>query len=42
MISQDLKDWTAISDQVHFPEGTNHWTGFKVEESILKQLLLLE
>ncbi len=37
--STDLENWTDISDQVHFPEGTRHGTVFKVDEDILEDLL---
>jgi hypothetical protein len=37
--SDDLNDWTDISDQVHFPEGARHGTVFQVSEDFLKNLL---
>lgn len=40
--SSDLKNWTDISDQLHFPEGTRHGTVFKVEERKVQALLALQ
>lgn len=36
--STDLKNWTDISDEIQFPEGTRHGTVFKVKKSIMEQL----
>lgn len=37
--SNDLINWTDISDQVIFPKGTRHGTVFQVDDRILKALL---
>lgn len=37
--SADLINWTDISDNVRFPEGTRHGSAFKVSQKILDQLL---
>lgn len=39
VMSSDLKNWTDISDKVHFPEGTRHGTILKVEESVVSNIL---
>ena len=36
--SSDLKNWQDISDKVHFPEGTQHGTVFRVSSEILNNL----
>lgn len=36
--SSDLENWTDISDQIHFPEGTRHGSVFKVKKSVLDKL----
>ena len=36
--SSDLKNWTDISDQIQFPEGTRHGTIFKVKESLYNKI----
>ncbi len=40
--SSDLKNWTDISDTIHFPEGTRHGTIFTVKESILNNIRSLK
>lgn len=40
--STDLKNWTDISDQIHFPEGTRHGMVFKVKQSRVDQLKSLK
>ena len=37
--SSDLENWSDISDQIHFPEGTRHGTVFKTSQKILDNLL---
>jgi hypothetical protein len=37
--SEDLKNWTDVSGQVKFPDGTRHGTAFKVPEKALEKLL---
>jgi beta-xylosidase len=39
MASTNLLEWTDISDQISFPEGTRHGSVFKVNENILKGIL---
>jgi len=39
IMTKDWKNWTEISDQLSFPEGTRHGTVFKVSEDILEKLL---
>lgn len=39
VISSDLKNWTDISDKINFPKGTRHGTVFKVEESVLRNIM---
>jgi predicted GH43/DUF377 family glycosyl hydrolase len=39
--SQDLVNWTDVSDNVSFPDGTKHGTVFKVSKKVLKSLLKL-
>lgn len=39
VISPDLKNWTDVSEQVSFPEGTRHGTVFKVNRAFLDALL---
>lgn len=41
IISTDLQNWTNISHEVFFPEGTRHGTVFKVKKRILGKLLSL-
>ena len=36
--SDDLKQWTDISEKVHFPEGTRHGTVFKVSPEVFNRL----
>lgn len=36
--SSDLQNWTDISDEVSFPEGTRHGTALKIEKSTLEKL----
>ncbi|KKN13127.1 hypothetical protein LCGC14_1009500 [marine sediment metagenome] len=36
--SGDLKNWTDISDKIHFPEGVRHGTVFKITKSLLDSL----
>jgi len=36
--SPDLENWTDISDDIHFPEGTRHGTVFKVNKSVLENM----
>ncbi len=36
--SLDLKQWTDISDQLDFPEGTRHGTVLRIKASVLNQL----
>lgn len=36
--STDLKNWTDITEEVSFPEGTRHGTVLKVKQSVLDQL----
>ena len=36
--SPDLQQWTDISDQLDFPEGTRHGTVLRVQASVLDQL----
>jgi beta-xylosidase len=38
--SDDLINWTDISDQLSFPDGTRHGTVFKVKKSVLDQIVL--
>ncbi|THH40508.1 glycoside hydrolase family 43 protein [Neolewinella litorea] len=37
--SSDLVDWTDISDQLRFPDGTRHGTVLRVERRVLDRLL---
>ena len=37
--SPDLKTWTDISDNINFPAGTRHGTIFKVNESVLDNII---
>ena len=39
MASKNLLEWTDISDQISFPEGTRHGSVFKVNKNILKGIL---
>jgi hypothetical protein len=39
VFSTDLQNWTDISDQVRFPEGTRHGSVFTVERSIFHNLM---
>lgn len=36
--SSDFENWTDISDQIHFPDGTRHGSVFKVKQSVLDKL----
>ena len=36
--STDLKKWTDISEQIHFPEGVRHGTVLKVPRTVLENL----
>ena len=38
--SDDLVNWTDISEQISFPKDTRHGTVFKVSEDVLKELIL--
>jgi predicted GH43/DUF377 family glycosyl hydrolase len=40
--SPDLKNWTNISETIHFPKGTRHGSIFRVEERILKHIQSLK
>ena len=40
VMSPDLKNWTDVSEKISFPEGTRHGTVFKVDRSVLDELLL--
>ena len=42
MASDDLIEWTDISDQIAFPPGTRHGSVFKANESILSVILAEE
>lgn len=42
VISDDLKNWKDVSDEVSFPEGTRHGTIFEVSREILDKLLELK
>ncbi len=37
--SDNLEDWTDISDEIHFPNGTRHGTVFQVSQEILADLM---
>ena len=37
--SDDLVNWTDISDQISFPKGTRHGTVFQVSEDVLKNII---
>jgi len=39
--SSDLINWTDISDEINFPDGTRHGTIFKVKESVLNNIISL-
>lgn len=39
VMSEDLVNWTDISDSVSFPAGTRHGTAFKVKQKVLDNLL---
>ena len=39
VLSDDLENWTDISDELQFPEGTRHGSVFKVKEGIWKGLM---
>ena len=39
VLSTDLKNWTDISDQLSFPEGTRHGSVFRVKEPVWKKLM---
>lgn len=36
--SSDLKNWTEVTDEIHFPEGTRHGTVIKVKEGVLNKI----
>jgi len=38
VMSEDLKNWTDITDRLKFPEGTRHGTVFKTTSQVLKEL----
>jgi hypothetical protein len=38
VLSTDGKDWTDISGEISFPEGTRHGTVFPVHKSVLEKL----
>ena len=38
VLSTDLKNWTDISNQLHFPEGTRHGSVFRVKNNIWENL----
>lgn len=38
VMSSDLKNWTDISDKIHFPEGTRHGTILKVKEEVVNKI----
>lgn len=38
VLSTDLENWTDISDQFNFPEGTRHGSVFKVKQSVWEKL----
>ena len=40
--SSNLINWTDISDKINFPEGTRHGTIFKVKESEINKIILLQ
>jgi hypothetical protein len=37
--SENLTEWTDISDKINFPEGTRHGSAFKVKESVVENIL---
>lgn len=37
--SNDLVNWTDITESIHFPEGTRHGTVLKVEQSVVDKLM---
>mgnify|MGYP000105794395 CR=1 FL=1 len=37
--SNDLENWTDITESMHFPEGTRHGSVFKVEQKVLDKLM---
>ncbi|MDA0194578.1 MAG: glycoside hydrolase family 43 protein [Bacteroidetes bacterium] len=39
VLSEDLEQWTDISDQIHFPDGTRHGSVLKVKQGVLDVLL---
>lgn len=39
VMSEDLVNWTDISDKVSFPEGVRHGTIIEVEEEVVNRLL---
>ncbi len=39
VISYDLENWTDITDQISFPEGTRHGTVFTIKRKMLNNLL---
>jgi hypothetical protein len=42
VVSDDLKKWTDISDQLVVPKGMRHGTVFRAPEETVKRLLSLE
>jgi beta-xylosidase len=42
MVSEDLQNWTDISDQLEYPDGMRHGTAFKVPASMLENLLKVQ
>ncbi|MBX2871464.1 MAG: glycoside hydrolase family 43 protein [Saprospiraceae bacterium] len=39
IFSEDLKEWTDITEEVDFPDGTRHGTVFKASRKVLEGLL---
>ena len=39
IVSTDLENWTDISEQIHFPDGTRHGTVFKVTKAEWERLI---
>ena len=38
IVSEDLENWTDISDSIQFPKGTRHGTVLKVKQSVVDRL----
>ena len=38
VVSDDLKHWQDISDEVHFPKGAHHGTMFEITPEVLEKL----